>query len=269
MSNRFLWILIIIWFIWAGYLYYHLSYLPEKELKIKQELQDSLVIEQKEPELIKQEIDIIELTNAQKIEEIKENNNNYRTFKFNNNKAYFIENGNKLDLYLDSNKIWSFTLVYKQYLRVDLVAGTTKDLYIEVWADKFYYSNKTKAISKIDLNIDVEYVKVWTENRLILVTDKWSFIYSIYDNSLEYFSYFSDFIFHNNGYVWLVKKEDKRILNNLWFETNNNLIVYYNPSTKEKKIVYETDLEINKIYKLGEDIIFSLNNNTEYKLENY
>ena len=276
MSNRFLWILIIIGFIWVWYLYYNLSYLPEKKLRIEQNLQKSLVVEVKKPELIKQIIDKPDLTNTQKVEDInmtwswvKENNQDYKTFNLvNNSKAHFIENNSKLDLYLNSNKIWSFTLVYSQYLRVDLISWSNLDLFIEVWADKYFYNNKAKTITQIDLNIHTQYVKTWSENNLIFVTDKWSFIYSIYDKSFEYFSYFSDFVYYNNWYIWLVRESDKRILSNLWFKTKNNLIVYYNPNTKEKKIIYETDLNITKIYVQNNKLFFINDAWEMYELEN-
>jgi hypothetical protein len=47
-----------------------------------------------------------------------------------------------------------------------------------------------------------------------------------------------------------------------------NLIIYYNPNTKEKRIVYKTDLLLKKIYFKQEKIYFEDSNNEEYELKN-
>ena len=271
MSNRLLWILIIIWFIWAGYLYYHLIYTPEQKNQIKQELElkNKIIEEKKEPELIIQDKKEIKLTNLEKIEEIKEKNKSYETFKlFNGLNTYFIEDLNKIELHIEGKKIWTFDLVYKQYLRVDLVLWSERDLYIEVWTDKFYYNDKTKIISRIELNIPVVYTKLWINSKLIFVTKKGSFIYSIYNKTLEYFSYFNDFVYFNGWYIWLVREEDKRILKNLWFKSDNNIIVFYNSDTKEKKIIYKTDINIENIYIYNNKLYFVTVDWKMFELEN-
>ena len=252
MSNRLLWILVLIGMFWIWYLYYSMIIVPSQQSRAREALDAQVFLDQKknETKLIKEEIKDIELTKEEKIQFIREKRNSYKTFRFSNTlKAYFMKNDDSLDLYLDDKKIWNFDLVYSQYLRVEQVLGTPMDLYIEVWKDKFYYNYSTKLISKIELNIDILYVKVWTNNRLIFVTDKGSFIYSIYDKTLNFFSYFNDMVYINEWYVWLVQKDETRVLKNLWFEANKyNYIVYYNSKTKEKKIIYKTKLIIEKIY---------------------
>ena len=166
MSNRILWVLIIIWFIWVWYLYYNLTYLPNKELKIQKQLDEQQQIIEQEKEvkkdivLTKQINDKVETTNQQKIEELKANNTKYKTFTLDNwKKIYFLEFSNKLDLYVNDNKIWNFELVSPEFLRLELVDWSISDLYIEVWGDKFYYDSIYKNIVKVNLDIDVIYVK--------------------------------------------------------------------------------------------------------------
>ena len=272
MSNRILWILVMIWIFGAGYLYYTFIIIPAKNVRIQERLEEQILLEQKKqaPVLVKQEIVDVELTKAEKIQFIKDKKSSYKTFKFSNTlKAFFLENNNRLELYLNDDKIWNFDLVYTQYLNVELILWTSRDLYIEVWKYKFYYNDKTKLISEIELNIDVNYVKIWTNNRLIFVTDKGSFVYSIFDKKLEYFNYFNDFVYINDWYVWLVRKDEKRILNNLWFDIEDfNLIVYYNSSTKEKKIIYETRLDIIQIYTKNDKLYLITEDNKIHELEN-
>lgn len=279
MSNRFLWILILISFIWVSYIYYNLIYLPEKksEIKNEQKVINSISEIKKDPELIKQVVEKKELTNLEKIEKIKQKNKNslgtdwkYKTFILNDNlNAYFKKSDNNLNLYLSNKKIGSFSLLYPEYLRVELIYGTDNDLYIEVWDNKYYYNNNAKIVSEIKLNIDIEYVKQWLKNSLIFVTNKWSFKYFIYNKNLEYFSYFNDFIYFNEWYIWIIKKEDKRILKNLWFTLNNEtIIVYYNPDSKEKKIIYNTKEDIIKIYRSNNKLYLINSDNETFELEN-
>ena len=274
MSNRFLWILIIIWFIWGWYLYYNLKYLPDikaKELILKEEkikLEEVKVI--KNPELVKKEKIINIITNTDKINEIKENIKNYKTFNLDNGlKAYFIQSKSWLDFYYNYEKIWSFDLVYPEYLKVESILWNDQNLYFEVWNNKYYYNSSTKIIKNIEINIDVLYVKQWLINELIIVTSKWSFLYNVYNEKIEYFTYFNDFVNFDNGYIWIIKFDDIKRLNNLWFEWNNeNLIVYYNPKTKEKIIILSILRDYNRLYINNNKVFLESNENELFELEN-
>lgn len=254
MSNRILWILIILFFIIWWYSYYKFSYIPRIQVEEQKKLEEANKIENekliKKVELVK--IDKIDnkKTNLELINDIIENEKNYKTFKFNNwLKAYFKEVDSGLDLYYNYDKIWSFKLVFAQYLRADIVSATDNDLYIEVWWDKYYYNFNTKELNNIKLNIDVLYTKKLSNNELILVTSKWSFKYNIFSSKIEYFSFFDDFVNFNDWYIWIIKSNDNIRLNNLWINANNkNIILYYNPYTKEKKVLYSTSLDYDKFY---------------------
>jgi len=45
------------------------------------------------------------------------------------------------------------------------------------------------------------------------------------------------------------------------------LVVYYNPNTKEKKIIYETTLDIKKIY-IDNNKVFLMTDEELFELEN-
>lgn len=283
MSNRILWILIIIWFLGLWYLYYETQYLP----RIANEKQDNLTIENDELEkninelILKEEIkkeivlakEVIEKKEISKIEKVKElriTKKAYKSFKLDDNKiVHFEKNENTLDLLIWTKKIWNFELVFSHYLRVENIKGSDNDLYIEVWEDKFYYNSNTKIITWITLNIDIQYVKIWLNNNLIFVTTKWSFIYQKYKKNLDFFSYFTDFIYYDDWYIWLVKQSEKRILNNLWLKSEKeNIFVYYNPNTKEKKIIYETNVDIINVF-VKNDKVYVLDSFYEiFELEN-
>gem|GEM_PF-5419564 len=48
----------------------------------------------------------------------------------------------------------------------------------------------------------------------------------------------------------------------------DNSIYFYNPNSKEKKSLYETNLNLEKIYFEGDFIYFVDSNDEVYKLEN-
>ncbi|MDP2091074.1 MAG: hypothetical protein Q8K30_05765 [Candidatus Gracilibacteria bacterium] len=275
MLNKIFSFLIIIGVFVGGYFYYNYKYIPEQNMKIqaqvKEEEQKKIEIEQtkKALKLSKIDVKIIELTNEQKIQQIKDDKSNYKTFNLKNaSKVYFREMDNKLDLYVDNVKIGNFNLVYPGLLRVNEVLGSLNDLYIEIGNNKFYYNSLSGLIIGIDLNIDIKYVKKGSINELIFVTSMGSFTYSILDKKLEYFTYFNDFVYYSDFYIGLVKKDDTRILKNLGFEADSDLIVLYNPNTKEKKILYKLLEKIDYIYVQNEILyLYDIEGNI-YELEN-
>ncbi|MFK7780346.1 MAG: hypothetical protein QM490_04305 [Candidatus Gracilibacteria bacterium] len=272
MSNRLLGILVMISIIGAGFLLYYIKYIPYKQAKIQAETQNQKAeIEiHKEPKMTQKIVEEIKLSPAEKIDELRTAARSYKAFKLDNSSnAYFVEERDGLDLFYDKTKIGNFNLVYPQYLLVDTISGTEKDLYIVVGKEKFYYNNGTKTIQKIELNIDVNYVKKGLARKLIFVTDKGSFVYSTSTKSLEYFSYFNDFVYHNNGYIGLINENDERILNNLGLKADTkNLVVYYNSQTKEKKIIHETNLNIKKIYIYNDKVYLITDDGELFELEN-
>lgn len=271
MANKFFWVILLSIIILVGYVFFYTQYASEKQQEITDQINEQKVAEEvkKQPKLVKQVVEKIELSNKEKIESIKKTKNSYKAISLeNSSEVFFIENGSKLDMYLDDKKIWNFELVLFEFLRVELVNWTINDLYIEVWKNKYYYNFNKNISTLIELKIDVEYVKKGNENWLIFVTNKWSFVYSFSSKSLEYFSYFNDFSYLNDWYIWIVREYEKRILKNLWFETENNLIVYYNSTTKEKNILYKTDLDIKKLYIFLNTIYIVTNDWELYVLEN-
>lgn len=252
-----------------------MKYLPKQEKLVDEQILINKQIEEKKktdnikPKLVKKIMEQKELSNSEKIEEIKTNKKYYKSIKLeNSSQIYFKENEKKLDLYLDNKKIWNFDLVLPEYLRVELINGSNNDLYIEIWADKFYYNSEIQKSILLDLSIDVDYLKKWLNKNLIIKTSQGSFIYYTKTNSFEYFSFFNDFIEINDWYLWVVNKTEKITLNNLWFETDKSILVYYNPSNKEKTIEYETDLNIKKLYIFNEKVYIVNDKWEKFELEN-
>lgn len=278
MTNRLLSILILIWIFSFSYLYYIFEYKP-KSIQKQQELQKQ--IEQKNVEkkqaslkqIIKDDILLANKENiSEKIEQLKKKNNSYTTFVLNENKdAYFIETQNdKLELFISWKKIWDFNKTSKKELDVKWIIWNNNYIFIKIWENKYLYDLFLNNLIKIDLKIDVEYIKSGLNNLdLLFKTKVWIFKYSIINNKFEYFNFFDDFVYYKEWYLWIIKKDDKTRFNNLSLNNDgNNLIIYYNPNTKEKNIIYKTKLDLLKIYKNNEKIYFLDSQNKEYELEN-
>ena len=331
MSNRLLWLLIVLWFILSGilfFIYYFVYYngtiiiksnlddykvelfnkkllktlnfdCPDFECKLmdispfdykikidKQEYRtyendisvwrnDILSLDinlEKDTSLTKIESVESEVDKAEKLNFLKEKKNIYTYFNLGDSWIfYFKENGNNLDLYKNSEELFSIKKIAKEEIDLKLVIWIEDYIYIKHWDSKFLYSLALDKKTEIDLNIDIKYIKSWLKRHLFqFVTDKWTFIFNKHTLKSEYFSFFNDFIYHDDWYIWIITKDDERRLNNLWFESKwKNIIVYYNPNTKEKKILYKTDLEVTKIFKSWDNYMFVANDWKEYKLDNF
>lgn len=277
MSNRFLSVLLLLWIIWSWYLYYELKYKPEQiqkqqEEKLRQEKQIELE-EKKEVSLkkIDTKIEINSQDIKEKIELLKQKNDYYfsRTLKdlwiF-----YFEELEWWLWLFNSSRKLWEFRKVNLVDLDIKEVISNSDYFYFRIWDNKYLYNLMTNKTRKLDFKLDIEYIKMWKNSKeFLFVTSLWTFVYSIVDNSFEYFNYFLDFVYYNDWYLWIVNLDDETRLKNLSLKPDsNNLIVYYNPNSKEKKIIYKTKLDLTKIYFKNSKIYFENINLEEFELEN-
>ncbi len=213
-----------------------------------------------------------EINREEKMNFLREKSNVYKSFDFWASWIYYfkIENNN-LVLYKNLEKLFVWEITSEEDINIMQIYGDDNSILIILWEKKYLYSIISKIETPVLLNIDIKYVKKANSKSIFhFVTEKWSFIFNRNTWELEYFSYFDDFVYYQDLYIWIINKSDERRLKNLWLEKQkDNLIIKYNPQTKEKKVLYSTDLEIKKIYKQSEDIIFVSSDNNSYKLENF
>lgn len=212
-------------------------------------------------------------TRQEIIDEINKKKSNYKIISIEDVWEFiFKEKSWKLDLYLLNNKIWTFDLIKPELISIKQVYGAKEYIVLSLWNKKYFINYNSLDIRVVDLNIDIAYIKESFDNFTYqIVTDKWTFIYSLRDNNLEYFSKFSDFIFLDNfSYIALIKSTDSTRKKNLWFENKSwNLIVYFNDKTWEKRIVKETSIQIEKLLYTESNVVFEDINGDRYKLENF
>lgn len=270
MSNRLIWVLIILSFIIWWFFYWSFVYVPNKIEKEKQ-IELSLENEKKEIKLTKVDDIIIEtktLTPEEKIEELKLTKSFYKVINLENNNFYFSKVDNSLDLKINNKLVWNFDLVPDNKLEIQRIYSSDNDFYLVVWNKKYIYNSLSDIILELDLNIDVNYIKR-SDDVYIINTKKWSFIYNKANSNLEYFIFFEDFVYYNDSYIWIIRKDDITRINNLSLGLlDKNSIFLYNPKTKEKKSLYMSDLDLEKIYMQAGEIYFVDSSSLVYKLEN-
>jgi hypothetical protein len=270
-SNRFLSLIILLLFwVWA-FIYFTFVYLPNKsenERILNESLSWSWL---KSIELVKIENNTqnLEINSQDKINSIREKLDYYKVIDLGTDKFYFSQDDNKIVAKINSKIISIFDYVLVNDIFVDKVYSSNNDFLFKIWDDIYLYNKNTDILNKIDLFVDIKYVKR-EDNIFIFVTNIWSYLFDLRNKNFEYFNFFEDFVYYNDSYIWIIKKDDIRRINNLWlWKLSKNSIYFYNPSTKERKSLYETNLNLEKIYYENGEIFFIDSKNDVYKLENF
>ena len=214
----------------------------------------------------------IKISPKEKIEALRKKNKNYLIIKLKDNREfYFVEKNWKLDLIYDKNKIWTFDKIEKSKLLIREVIWNRNFILINIANNKYLYDIVSGKMISINLKIPINYIKKWlNDTEFLLVTSKWTFIYSLLNESIEYFIFFKDYIYFLDYYIWVINFDEKTKLINLWLESEKeNLIIRYNPNTKEKKVLYKTGLSIEKIIKNKDKVIITNEKGEEYELKNF
>lgn len=255
----------------------------EDEIEIKKDSNEKIEIDlEKEISLedVSTKINIVEnienrwldeLTNQERIEILRNKNKNYAYFKIVWLWEFFFrEENNFLSLYFWKEKLWSFNIVDKSLIQLESIYWDNNFIYTKIWEKNSIIWLNSKIIYDLDLkNIEIRYIKKWLWNSFIIVSDKWSFVFDFKNLKSEYFSYFNDFIYYKDFYIWLITKDDEVRKRNLWLEKEEeNLVYLYNPDSKENKILYKTQKKIEKILIIDEEIIIIDENKDVFRLEN-
>lgn len=173
---------------------------------------------------------------------------------------YFEEDADSLSLYNSLSgtvtKITDTAKTNKENLAISKLFWTINQLFIEAWDNKYIYDILSGKVYNFTLKIPVKYVKnVDVAGNYQIVSDKWTFLYSNKSSNLEYFSMFSDFVnYDENSYIWVIYSDEEDKKKNYSISWDNNIVLYYNYKTKEKKILMDTSVNISKIVKDRDNI---------------
>lgn len=189
---------------------------------------------------------------------------------------YFKTNWNNLELFKKweskDTKLWTFPKVDKKDIQIFEINGNTDKILISLKDRKYIYNLKLLKIDEFKLAPKIKYIKVGNlETNYLIVTDVWTYTYDELSKELIYFYLFKDFVYLKDAYIWVIYKDEKNKFTNFSLKDNNkNLIIKYNPSTKNREIILESDMEITKIIQEWENKIYFYDNTwKKYELENY
>lgn len=270
MNNRLGWFLLLMGIILFGFIYLFFFFLPNKveEKKIEEQIAEEQIVKISLKKIEEEIVEKPELTNSEIIENIKEKQKYYDIINLDWEKFYFSILNNELHLTNNDRTIGVFNLANQSTLNVSNIYNSS-DYYIAVWEEKFIYNSTSLELYNIWLKLDVDYIK-FSNDKYLIKTVNGTFVYSKDTKKTEYFTFFNDFVDYNDWYVWIINKDDNSRIKNLGINLNQDYaIFYYNPETKEKNIIFQTDKILNKIYLKDEKLIFEDENGEMYFLENY
>ena len=212
----------------------------------------------------------IELSNKDRISYLRDKKKAYKFFDLESwVYAYFSQEW-QLYIYRGGGieKVWDFTLSQDDQVDVKIVSETDY-LYFQIADTRYMYNIVSGKIEVLDLWVDISYIKKWNnDNNLVFVTSVWAYIYDISSNTFDYFYLFKDFVYNGEEYIWVMYADEEKKLSNFGLETtDSNLIIRYNPDTKNREVLYETWLIIDKIY-MQDEIIYFESEGKRYSLEN-
>lgn len=183
--------------------------------------------------------------------ETREDEDYYKVIQIDDKKFYFsVKNIGLVLLNRQKKEIATVWLYKKNDLKIQKVYSVN-DSYLLITPEKKYiFSESLGFLESFQLDIAINYIKE-NINFYIIHTEKWVFLYDKKTKKLEYFHMFGDVVFYDEkSYVWVLEKNDTKRASNLWVTLDSrDLILYYNPFTKEKSIVLQSEVSIAKIYK--------------------
>ncbi len=212
-------------------------------------------------------------TMQEKVVRIREENRYYASFNLQNSgKMVFEELGDSLKMILQTPEqeitISEFPKVPKSEVLVDDISGSD-DLYIKLWKDTFIYSSSQKSVHKLPYQIVIQYIKKWRViEEYIVVTEKGAFIYNSWESTSEFQYLFRDYVYAGDDIIGIIYKDEIKKKENFDLSEWGNLILRYNPQTKNRKVIYNTQEAIDSIKWQGESVILTAWENT-FELKNF
>jgi hypothetical protein len=240
LSNRVLWILILLWFVLSIYGFYKYFFeLKLTNIEINSNISNfswSLVNVKfskdffcKNKKCIIEEIPPFEYNLSIKKE-------NYKTY----NKKIVLWEIKKINIFLEKDirieplkikKINNTKKIddIKKFNNAKKINNTEKNItkYSKIYNDKNYVFHHYKSylsfkninnssIVEITFKPKINYIKKILNNNFLIVSEFGSYNFNIINKKLEYFSLFWDYIKQDNNYIWIINSDDKIRRKNFW-----------------------------------------------------
>lgn len=168
----------------------------------------------------------------------------------------------------NTREIQSFTSVPEKNIQVSNI-GENWNIFLSLWKQSYIFDTNSVRLYSLPFEVAVSYIKPDSVvGNYLVVTEKGTFHYNIADDTAVFEYLFRDFVYEGDTTIGIIYKDEIQKKSNFDIEQKWNLIVQYNPDSKERKILLSTDLSIDKIQKIWDKIIFS-SGKKQYELLNY
>lgn len=140
-----------------------------------------------------------------------------------------------------------------EWIKVQNISLNTID-WVIIYSDKdgnYFYDLNNKTNYKTNIEDDINYIKKTTISDKYIVNGKmWVYIYNTTTNDYTKNTLYDDFvILEDSQILWLIKNSSKDKISLLNFDNNGkNKLVLHNITTREKKVIYETDSDMQYIF---------------------
>jgi hypothetical protein len=250
MSNRLIWLIIILSFTIVIGVYFYLFQEWSKNKKTNEIIQENV-----EEKILENKLKKVELVELKEIKEIEIKKSIISEDIIDKNITIL----KKISKYLNEKDLEDIS-IFEIYWEKNKFLIKHQNI-------QYIYNKKLANLEKIDFSIPIIYAKKSYNKNLAFITEKWTFTYSN-KKELEYFSMFSDFVYINWDYVWIIKNNDKTRKNNFNFQKEKwDLIISKNLKSNKKRLLYKSDFEIKKILLKNNKIIIINSENKEFELD--
>lgn len=145
----------------------------------------------------------------------------------------------------------------------------SRDVFMYLWEKQYIYQADQGNLIEIQFPFKIKYIKQTQQRHMYhLVSEEGSFLYDITDKSFEYQYLFHDFIYDWKNIIGVLKDEEEQKKKNFSLSQRGTLLVYYDISSKDKRVLLTIDGVFEAIEEIEGNVIIKTNSG-EYILENY
>lgn len=233
--------------------------------KISPRKKQSFVVElTKETKLSLVESELVQETVQEKIQRLRNQDKYFASFEVGpESQVNFLQADSQLEmLYVrqgNERTIRKFPLVSEESIFVQYIGDAGEDIFVQVWWTYYIFSLQSGKIHPLPYTIPVSYIKPGNNTtEYLVVTDRWTFVYNISTQSSVFQYLFRDFIYYEDTLIGVIYKDEAQKKENFNLEEKWNLIIQYSQESKERKVLLDTNLEIDRIERKWDAVIFSV-----------
>lgn len=242
--------------------------------KVSPRRQESIVVQlEKRADLVSfEKVEVVE-TNKQKIQRLREENLFYARFQLvGGSTINFVEQDDEIlmryNFQGEQAQIQTFPKINSEDIRVDAI-GSSDNIFITLAKNTYIFDTDIRALYKLPYTINIDYIKsTGNDGNYLIVTKNGSFLYNISNESSQFQYIFKDFLYSGEDLIGVVFADEEQKKSNFWLGQNGNLIVKYSPEDKTRKVLYSTNLSIDRLEWKDDTIIVSSGDET-YELKNF